>query len=90
MEPGGQSSYHPKRPVQYTDIIAYVEDKYGAKIRGEYIACVKRMCGLEVAESNNKSKNGNPRKKKKQNCRRVLAANVSKIYHRSLPLNQIL
>lgn len=63
MEPGGQSSYHPERLVQYADIIAYVEEKHGAKIRGGYIACVKRMCGLEVSESRNKSKTGKPPKK---------------------------
>ena len=58
MEPGGQSNYHPERPAQYTDIIEYVREKYGVKIRGNYIACVKRMCGLEVAECNNKPKPG--------------------------------
>ena len=63
MEPGEQSNYHHERPAQYMDIIEYVQEKYDVIIRGDYIACVKRMCGLEVAESNHKPKARRPRKK---------------------------
>ena len=63
MEPGEQSNYHPVRPAQYTDIIAYVYEKYGVKVNSGYVACVKRMCGLNMDESRNKSKKGLPPRK---------------------------
>lgn len=48
MEVGPASNYHPKKPVLYKDIAAYVQEKYGVKVYDRLITQVKRQCGLPI------------------------------------------
>ena len=49
MEVEAPSNYRPpEKPATYQDIVAYVQEKYGVKVRDAAISIVKRQCGLEV------------------------------------------
>ena len=60
MEPGEEHYYLPNEKGTYHKIKEYVKNKYGVNVHTSYIAQVKRMCGLDMGENNNKSKKENP------------------------------
>lgn len=60
MEPGEESHYTPQEKVTYPKIKEYVKEHYGVNVHTQYIAQVKRMCGLEMRENYHKSKKENP------------------------------
>ncbi len=56
MEPDEESNYTPEEKATYSKIKEYVKEKYGVNVHTSYIAQVKRMCGLDMGENYNKSK----------------------------------
>lgn len=56
MEVDSDSSYSPEERATYQKIKEYVKNKYGVNVHTRYIAEVKRMCGIDMAETYNKLK----------------------------------
>ena len=61
MKPDEESNYTPQEKATYSKIKEYVKDKYGVNVHTSYIAQVKRMCGLDMGENYNKSREGKSR-----------------------------
>ncbi len=57
MQVNSESRYTPKEKATYTNIKAYVKEKYGFGVTSLYIAQVKEKCGLEKRPNYNISKN---------------------------------
>lgn len=56
-----EEEYRTKqKKATYSNIREYVKEHYGIWINSNYIAQVKRSCGLDMRENHNKSKKENP------------------------------
>ncbi len=60
MGTGAENNYTPAEKATYGKIKEYVKEKYGVNVHTRYIAEVKRMCGLDMGENYNISKEENP------------------------------
>lgn len=60
MGTGAENNYTPAEKATYGKIKEYVKERYGVNVHTRYIAEVKRMCGLDMGENYNISKEENP------------------------------